>query len=410
MTNIPKKFQNPFRPGAGHMPPYLAGRETEKKEFDKILKQTVILDNIVLTGLRGVGKTVLLETFKSRAMQQNWLWIGTDMSESTSISEERLVIRIISDLAVIGSSIPVALIKRQGIGFIGEEKIGTQTMNYEFLMEIYQKFPGLVADKLKHVLKTLWANMQAHGKQGLVFAYDEAQNLSDHAEKNEFPLSILLDVFQSIQRQNVPFLLVLTGLPTLGPKLVEARTYAERMFHTIFLQKLDRTACAEAVTKPIAESKCHIGFSPESVDSIYEITDGYPYFIQFVCREIYDVWVQNVDCGEELSSVPIDAIVRKLDIDFFSGRWSRATDRQRDLLKIIALLPNCDTEFTVSEVVEKSKKVESKAFSSSHVNQMLSALSAIGLVFKNRYGKYSFAVPLLGQFIRRQTGVQLGFS
>ncbi len=68
-------FANPFRPGAGHMPPYLAGREKEKKDFDRFLAQEVILQNVILTGLRGVGKTVLMETFKPMAIEKGWLWV-----------------------------------------------------------------------------------------------------------------------------------------------------------------------------------------------------------------------------------------------------------------------------------------------------------------------------------------------
>ena len=83
-------FANPFRPGAGHKPPYLAGRQQETAEFLRLLKQDVILENMVLTGLRGVGKTVLLDTFKPLAMEQGWAWVGTDLSESSSITEERL--------------------------------------------------------------------------------------------------------------------------------------------------------------------------------------------------------------------------------------------------------------------------------------------------------------------------------
>jgi hypothetical protein len=72
MTSAP--FANPFRPGAGHPPPYLAGREEEKREFSQLLEQQPILTNLVLTGLRGVGKTVLLETFKPIAISRSWLW------------------------------------------------------------------------------------------------------------------------------------------------------------------------------------------------------------------------------------------------------------------------------------------------------------------------------------------------
>src|SRR6266576_2764693 len=87
------RFQNPFRPGAGHMPPYLAGRQKEKEEFLRLLEQNAIFENLVLTGLRGVGKTVLLDTFKPLAIQTGWLWVGTDLSESASISEARISIR-----------------------------------------------------------------------------------------------------------------------------------------------------------------------------------------------------------------------------------------------------------------------------------------------------------------------------
>jgi DNA-binding IclR family transcriptional regulator len=72
------------------------------------------------------------------------------------------------------------------------------------------------------------------------------------------------------------------------------------------------------------------------------------------------------------------------------------------LLSVIASLEHCDGEFTVQEIVQESRQILQKPFSSSHVNQMLLTLGTAGLVYKNRHGKYSFAMPLLGQFIRRQ--------
>jgi hypothetical protein len=95
--------------------------------------------------------------------------------------------------------------------------------------------------------------------------------------------------------------------------------------------------------------------------------------------------------------------MRKLDTDFFAGRWAKVTDRQRQLLAVISELANCDSEFTVQEIVEDTANAYSeKPFSSSHINQMLASLSDAGLIYKNRYGKYSFAVPLLSDFIKRQ--------
>ena len=100
--------------------------------------------------------------------------------------------------------------------------------------------------------------------------------------------------------------------------------------------------------------------------------------------------------------IPILSILRKLDTDFFAGRWARATDRQRELLSVIPHLGAPDEEFTVQHIVEESKGISPKPFRASHVSQMLAALCDGGLVYKNRHGKYSFAVPLLGRFIRRQ--------
>jgi len=399
-----KQFTNPFRPGAGHMPPYLAGREAESQEFRRLLDQETILENMVLTGLRGVGKTVLLETFKPLAIQQGWLWTGTDLSEATSISEENLAIRIMTDLAIVTSAIRVPGEELRAVGFARSRTRVTRPLDFSTLVEIYNTTPGLGTDKLKAILEFVHRCLSQQEKRGVIFAYDEAQNLADHAAAKQFPLSLLLDTFQSIQRRDIPFMLVLTGLPTLFPKLVEARTFAERMFHVVFLDRLIKPDSRDAILKPIQSTRCPITFTNESVDAIIDMSGGYPYFIQFICREVFDLFIQKVDTGEK-AAVPQEAIRRKLDSDFFAGRWARATDRQRELLMVIAHLPNCDSEFTLQEVVEVSRELLKKPFSSSHVNQLLVSLSDAGLVYKNRHGKYSFAVPLLGGFILRQQEV-----
>src|SRR5262245_60212435 len=98
-------FANPFMPGAGHMPPYLAGRSSEQEEFKRLLGQSVINENLILSGLRGVGKTVLLNHFKSVAQRAGWLWTGDEFNEQSSLNEERIVIRIITDLTLLLGSI-----------------------------------------------------------------------------------------------------------------------------------------------------------------------------------------------------------------------------------------------------------------------------------------------------------------
>ncbi len=394
-------FSNPFRPGAGHFPPYLAGRDEEKREFGQLLDQAPVMKNLVLTGLRGVGKTVLLETFKPIA-QKNWLWAGTDLSESATVTEDSIAIRILADLAPLLANVVVAESEQRRIGFTSKVEKTPIRLDFAFLKWLYDQTPGLTSDRLKAVLEFVWNNLKDSNVQGIVLAYDEAQNLSDQASANQYPLSLLLDVFQSIQKKGLPYLLVLTGLPTLFPKLVEARTFSERMFHVTTLGRLNEDQSRDAIVKPIKQQKCPVQFSEPAVVEIIKHSGGYPYFVQFLCREMFDSYLQQQARGKVNPVVTVAQTIRKLDSDFFAGRWNRVTDRQRELLAVVAQLPNCDEEFTIQEVVEQAKTSTMKPFSASHVTQLLGKLADSGMIYKNRHGRYSFAVPLLGGFIKRQ--------
>ena len=323
----PVEFKNPYRPGAGHMPPHLAGRQREYAEFDRLLEQDEILENLVLTGLRGVGKTVLLETFKPRAMKAGWLWATADLSESASISETALAQRILADLALITSSITVEEQQPSNpAGFAASSEPRRVPLSHEVLSSVYTSTPGLTSDKIKATLEFAWHHLRQQGQHKVIFAYDEAQNLSDHAEKEQFPLSVLLDVFQSIQKKGIPFMLVLAGLPTLFPRLVDARTYSERMFRVVTLTKLNDAESREAILRPIEVADCPVHFQEDSVEKICHESGGYPYFIQFICREVFDVFIQQYAQEDMATGVPVDAIQRKLDSDFFAGRWAKITE------------------------------------------------------------------------------------
>ncbi|MDE0674614.1 MAG: ATP-binding protein [bacterium] len=394
------EFRNPYRPGAGHMPPHLAGREDAFAEFERLLGQDVILENMVLTGLRGVGKTVLLDTFKPRAIEEEWLWVGTDLSQTASLTEVNLATRLMTDFSVVTSAYAVPGSAKIGFDLGSGEPRDQVSLSYEKLWDLFMGTPGLESDKLKAVLEYSAEILAGHGRDRVIFAYDEAQNLSDHPRKDRFPLSMLLDIFQSLQKKGIRFMLVLTGLPTLMPKLVDARTFAERMFRVVTLDRLNDDHSREAITKPLDVAECPVRFTEASIEIVTEQAGGYPYFIQFFCREVFDGFIQQI-ASDHQTEIAVGAIQRKLDIDFFSGRWARATDRQQQLLWVIANLNNADGEFTILELLEKAKALLEKGFSASHAGQMLSTLADRGLVYKNRFGKYALAVPLMARFIRR---------
>ena len=226
--------------------------------------------------------------------------------------------------------------------------------------------------------------------------------MKDKAVDKQYPLSLLLEIVQYLQKKEIPYLLVLTGLPTLFPNLVEARTYAERMFQLMVIDKLADTQTRQAILKPIEAEDCPVTFTPQGIDEIIRYSSGYPYFIQFICKETFDSILQQVSVGVETPTVVVPEIVRKLDTDFYSGRWSKVSDRQQELLLVIAKLPNANEEFAVKEISELSAKILDKPFKPAYINNLLVKLIEYGLVYKNKRGKYSFAVPLLADYIKRK--------
>ncbi len=101
-------IENPFKPGAGHPPPFLAGREAQIEEFRNHLRQEQILKNVILTGLRGTGKTVLMDSvYKAEAQNAGWVWVGSDFSESCFLNEANMCLRLLTDLSVFSSTLAV---------------------------------------------------------------------------------------------------------------------------------------------------------------------------------------------------------------------------------------------------------------------------------------------------------------
>lgn len=395
-------FLNPFRPGAGQLPPHLAGREQEIEQFLRLLKQNPILKNLVITGLRGVGKTVLLDELKAKAISSSWFWAGTDLSEQASISEQNLSIRIMADLSSLISSFTISEEDKASIGFGRKVETVEHKLGYTTLLTIYTSTPGLESDKLKAVFEFVW-NVVKSKVSGIVLAYDEAQILKDRAEDKQYPLSLLLELFQYMQRRGMPYMLVLTGLPTLVNTLSEARTYSERMFEIITLKQLGDDQTKEAILIPIQKEKCPVTFNQHGINEIIRHSSGYPYFIQFYCKEAFDSILQQINVGVEHPDVCISDYVRKLDVDFYATRWSRVTDRQRELLIVIAKLPTANEEFTAKEISDRSQEILDNPFAPAYVVNSLKQLTTQGLIFKNRRGKYSFAVPLLADYINRSS-------
>jgi hypothetical protein len=137
---------NPFRPGAGQTPIYLAGRTNEQDQFRRILSQDPVLQNIIVTGLRGVGKTVLLETLKPISQRDNWLWTGNDLSESASLTEERIARRLVVDLSALLGPLVSESKQVTPFGFTRSTRIERKSLEFNDLWNVFESSPGLMQD------------------------------------------------------------------------------------------------------------------------------------------------------------------------------------------------------------------------------------------------------------------------
>ncbi len=400
-----KLIENPYRPGAGHSPPILAGREKERDHFRKLLRQEFTTENILITGLRGFGKTVLLNQMKQTAEAEDWLWVGNDLSESSALSEERLAIRILTDLS---QSLAVVLAKAAGrspnpsasqdLEAIDELESNT----FASLKAKYERTPGLPSDKLKTVLGRIGSLLGEAKLRGIILAYDEAQCLSDHAQQNEFPMSMLVETVGALQKRDgiTPCLLVLSGLPQVFDALTASRTYTERMFHVMRLDRLSRSETEAALHTPLEDLMPPLYCPKELLNKVASMTGGYPYLIQFFGKELVAALLNNGGVINE-HDFPSPDVLDRLDAGLFAARWNKTTDKQRSFLRLVA---NRDTpvspDFSAAEILA-SDRVGAQ-FDNAQANQMLLALCERGLIYRTRHGRYAFTVPMSETMILRR--------
>ncbi|MEQ1577752.1 MAG: AAA family ATPase [Hyphomicrobium sp.] len=398
-----KLIENPYRPGAGHTPPFLAGRTVEQEHFRRLLRQNFSTSNILITGLRGVGKTVLLENLRQMAEQEGWIWVGNDLSESSSLSEERLALRILTDVS---EALGRVLAKSEnGQSPAGHHDAGETNSPYAFevLRNMYERSPGLPSDRLKATLVRLGSLVNRAKARGMVFAYDEAQCLSDHAERNEYPMSLLIETVASLQKREgvSQCLLVLSGLPQVFDALTDTRTYTERMFHVMTLERLSRADTLAAIYNPLKELMPPLNASSGLVNKVADLTGGYPYLIQFFGKELVDHLLRNGGVLHE-DDFPSAEVLDRLDAGLFAARWNKTTDKQREVLKVIAKRPDSGSmDFSAQEISALSGDIH--GLSNPQISQMLQTLCERGLLYRSRHGRYAFTVPMSETMILRRS-------
>jgi AAA ATPase domain len=380
--------ENPYAPGAGTRPPALTGRDAEIDAFEILLERLgrgVAGQSQIVKGLRGVGKTVLLNTFEDIAVERDWIPVFKECEPATSLPAlvARHCRRVIEDLKPTARA--TKRLRRVAARLSTFAVVDPNGFELRFDFGRGEAPPDALSDDFVDLLLEV-AALGGERRRGVVFVLDEVQYL-DPAEFGPFVVGL-----HRINQKGLPLTCVAAGLPTL-PKLAgEAKTYAERLFEYPTIGQLPRDAADEALARPAWAR--NVAFSKAALELAYERTRGYPYFIQE-----YGKYAWNVAGGSRIERPDIERAAElaehALDDGFFLVRAERATPAERRVMRAMAGLG--EGPYAVSDVVRALGKR-----AASQISVQRDALIRKGLVYSPRSGMLDFSVPLFAAYIRRR--------
>jgi hypothetical protein len=388
--------RNPFAPGAGQRPPELAGRDRELAAFEVVLERVARgrpERSLVLTGLRGVGKTVLLAELRSMAMRRGW---GSGKVEARPDAGLRRPLsaalhRAVRDLAVRhrapdrvenvlgvlkafalrsapdgaklrdrwqpGIDVPAS----QGRADSGDIEID--------LVELFTEVAELAADV----------------GTGVALLIDEMQDL------REDDVSALCAACHELSQTGLPLVVVGAGLPHLPAVLSASKSYSERLFRYMRIDRLERPEADRAVLAPIDREEATI--EDPALDALFEVSGGYPYFVQAYGKAAWDAAPSDPITAADVRVAAPEADA-ELAVGFFGSRYERATPAEREYLHAMAELGKTTDSGVVSTDV--AAHLGRKANSLSPARD---SLIKKGLVYSAERGHIAFTVPHFGRFL-----------
>ena len=382
---------NPYAPGAGQRPPQLAGRDEQLRQFDIVLERIARgrpERSLVLTGLRGVGKTVLLNAMRSAAVRAGW---GTGKLEARPEQGLRRPLGAALHMAVreLGHPDPTqvlgvlkAFVERDAPrgakpsdrwqpGILAPTVSGrADSGDIEIdLVELLSDLAGLAADR----------------ERGIAVFLDEMQDLGPQ------DVSALCAAVHEIGQMSLPLVVVGAGLPHLPAVLSASKSYSERLFRYHRIDRLSREAADQALVSPAAEEG--VDWAPEALEAMYQVTGGYPYFVQAYGKVIWDAAPTSPITADDVR-VGVPEAEAELAVGFFGSRYERATPAERDYLRAMAEADADESSVATAEVARILERTPQS------VSPARDALLKKGLEYATEHGRIAFSVPHFGRYLR----------
>ena len=384
-------LDNPFAPGAGTPPPELAGRDALLESVRIAAERTrrlLAARSVLLLGLRGVGKTVLLDRVHDEAQRAG---LATVMIEATDRSAlpALLAAELHGVLLRMSRQQRVRDVASRALrvlaGFVSALKVkyGDVELGIEAPVEPGVADSGDLELDLVALFEALGAAASASGT-ALIVIVDEMQYVP------ETELAALSAALHRAAQRRLPILLAAAGLPQLRAQVAEAKPYAERLFEFREVGPLDAKASAEAIAKPIRAHDADI--APDALQTIVDETQGYPYFLQEWGKHAWDVAESSpIDAGDVARAST--EVAASLDGGFFRARFDRLTPAQKRYLRAMAELgPGPHRSGEIAGVL--GRKVTS-------LGPTRAQLIAKGMVWSATRGDTAFTVPSFDRFMRR---------
>jgi predicted nucleotidyltransferase/DNA-binding CsgD family transcriptional regulator len=383
--------RNPYAPGAGTPPPELAGR-------DEIIERASIAlyrigtgraaRSLIFHGVRGVGKTVLLQRISLEAENEGCVSVFFEAPEKRSLP------------AILGPALRTALIRmsrgeaakralRKSLGvlasFARSAKIKYQDVefNVDFSTEPGLADSGDLETDLTDLLVSVGEAAQNRQKV-LVLFIDELQYVP------EAQLAALISALHRANQKQLPITMIAAGLPQLLGQLGRAKTYAERLFEFVHIGALDRVSARQALRVPAEQEG--VVFSENAIEQVIDLTEGYPYFLQEWGKH---AWSEATGSPITLADVTRATEVAQADLDasFFQVRIDRLTPAEKRYMRAMAELgPGPHRSGEIAKALGKTN---------STVAPVRNRLIAKGMLYSPAHGDTAFTVPLFDRFMRR---------
>jgi hypothetical protein len=388
--------RNPFAPGAGQRPPELAGRDREVSAFEVVLERVARgrpERSLVLTGLRGVGKTVLLGELRAMAVRGGW---GAGKVEARPDAGLRRPLsaalhRAIRDLAVrhrAPDRVEAVLGVLKAFALRANPDSAKLRDRWQPGIDVPAAQGRADSGDIEIDLVELFTDVAELAQDvgtGVALLIDEMQDVRPD------DVSALCAACHELSQSGAPLVVVGAGLPHLPTVLSASKSYSERLFRYVRIDRLERADAERAILAPIKREDASI--TEGALDALFETSGGYPYFVQAYGKAAWDAAPSDPITVEDVRVAAPEAAA-ELAVGFFGSRYERATPAEREYLRAMA-----DLSAGRDEAVPTSAVADRLGRKPSSLSPARDSLIKKGLVYSAERGQIAFTVPHFGRFL-----------